>query len=246
MSESAPATVLVVDDDHDARTLVVIGMTALGFNVLEASSGENAVEVLKSSAPDIAIVDRMMPGMSGGELCRRIKALAEGAYIPVLMLTASDQMDDKIAALEGGVDDYLTKPFHLQELQARVKSLLRVREANLRLRAKNEELLAMQEKLVQKERQLLVVQLAGTAAHQLGQPISAILLNCHLLERLPPGDERFKKARDAIRADAYRLSELLEQLKQADPERKKRYHGQTEILELNDIAAKDSHETAKE
>jgi signal transduction histidine kinase len=90
----------------------------------------------------------------------------------------------------------------------------------------------MQEKLVQHERQVVVSQLAGTAAHQLGQPLSAIMLNCHLLERLPSTDERFQKALQAVKADAKRMAELIERLRGVDAKKTEAYHGEARILNL--------------
>lgn len=134
--------------------------------------------------------------------------------------------------MQDGADDYLTKPFHYEELQARVKSQLRIRECSLRLQEKNDELLAMQEKLIQQERQLLVTEFAGTAAHSLGQPLSAIMLNCHLLETLPKEDKKYQQALLAVKNDSRRMAEMLEKLKAIDPEKKQEYYGKTEILDI--------------
>jgi signal transduction histidine kinase len=135
-------------------------------------------------------------------------------------------------ALEEGVDDYITKPFNYQELQARVKALLRMRDLNVALRQKNEELKLMQERLVAQERQLAVGQLAGTAAHQLGQPLSAILLNCYLLEQLPKDDAKFVGALTAIKSDAKRMADMIERLRAVNASEREEYYGDTEILKL--------------
>ena len=163
-------TLLIADDDADTRAIVGSAIQMLGHDFVEAGDGAQALTLATQVKIDLAILDVMMPEMPGTSVCEGIKKLEGGEFIPVLMLTARDSVKDKVTALEGGADDYLTKPFHYQELQARIKALLRVRELNLRLRDKNTELQAMQEKLVQQERQILVAQLAGTAAHQLGQP----------------------------------------------------------------------------
>ena len=141
-------------------------------------------------------------------------------------------MADKVSALEEGVDDYLTKPFHYQELQARVKALLRIRDLTRRLKAKNNELMDMQVALVEQERQLAVHQLAGTAAHQLGQPLSAILLNCDLLEQLPKNDARVIGALAAIKSDAKRMADMIDLLREVKASQREGYYGDTEILKL--------------
>lgn len=148
------------------------------------------------------------------------------------MLTARDSLKDKVSALEGGADDYVTKPFEYRELQARVRAQLRVRQLNLVLQRKNEELQIMQNKIVEQERQLAIGQLAGTAAHELGQPLSAILLNCHLLGKLSSSDEKFLKALENIKSDVKKMSLLIEQLKGADATSTSSYHKGTDILSL--------------
>lgn len=232
MDQHKSQVILVADDDADALNIVTLGLEAMGVTPLKAHDGNEAWELFGTHWPDLAILDLMMPGLEGREVCRRIKDTERGRHVPVLILTSCDTVQDKVSALEGGADDYLTKPFHLQELQARVKALLRMRELNLNLWEKNQQLLAAQEKLVEQERQLLVMQLAGTAAHQLGQPLSAIMLNCHLLEKLPAEDERYKQALLAIKQDARRMAEMIEKLKQVDARKKQNYHGETDILDL--------------
>lgn len=231
--------VLIADDDPDTRSIVANSIELLGHTVLQAVDGTQALSMYSTTPPDVMVLDVMMPGMSGTEVCSQVKSQEEGRYVPVLMLTARDTVRDKVSALEGGADDYLTKPFHYQELQARVKALLRVRELNLDLREKNQQLQEMQERLVQQERQLLVGQLAGTAAHQLGQPLSAIMLNCHLIEQLPPGDARARAAIASIKQDAKRMAELIEELRTVDPQKTEGYYAGTTILGLSKEPPKD-------
>ncbi|MCB0310170.1 MAG: response regulator, partial [Bdellovibrionales bacterium] len=172
--------ILVADDDPDTRAIVSSVVGLLPCEIEEAVDGIDALQKFEKFQPDLAILDIMMPGLNGNQVCQKIKHSQHGGLVPVLMLTARDSVQDKVDSFEIGADDYQTKPFNYQELQARVKALLRVRDLNIKLHAKNLELQAASEKLVEQERQLVVMQLAGTAAHQLGQPLSAILLNCHL------------------------------------------------------------------
>lgn len=231
-AEAAPVTVLVVDDDPDTRSIVSGAVEMLGFRAEEAENGTIAVEFCQREMPDLAVLDVMMPGMDGNQVCRAIRALDGGELVAIVMLTARDTVDAKVASLEGGADDYLTKPFHYRELQARLQALWRVRQLNVRLHQKNLELARMQEKLLEQERKLAIGQLAGTAAHELGQPLAAILLNCHLLETLPPDDSRYRASLAAIGQDARRMAALLEQLRNVDGERKQAYFKGTQILDL--------------
>jgi DNA-binding response OmpR family regulator len=224
--------VLIADDDADTRVIVSSVISILGYSPIVVADGFEAVQSCSEQMPDLVIVDYMMPGLTGLEVCQRLKRQPGGQYVPVLMLTARDTVQDKVSALEEGVDDYLTKPFNYQELQARVKALLRVRDLNVRLQETNAELYRMQERLIEQERQLVVGQLAGTAAHQLGQPLSAILLNCYLLEHLPKDDSKFVGALQSIKGDAKRMADMIGKLRAVDASKKEEYYGETEILSL--------------
>lgn len=224
--------ILVADDDPDTLTIVTGVIEVLGHKVVGAADGRQALDFFHQHQPDLCILDVMMPGMSGTEVCTEIKKEQGGELIPVLMLTARDSIQDKVGAFELGADDYVTKPFNYQELQARVKALLRVRELNLNLSEKNREIQEMQERMVQQERQALVGQLAGTAAHQLGQPLSAIMLNLHLIEALPKEDQRAKGAVMAIKQDSARMAEIIEKLRSVDAAQTRAYFGEDKILDI--------------
>jgi len=227
-------TVLIADDDEDIRSIIESAVGALGFKVIVVTDGLAAIESCDRLLPDLAILDIRMPHTNGLEVCHHIKGLPGGAYVPVLFLTARDGVRDKVDALDGGGEDYLTKPFHYQELQARVRALMRVRELNLALEEKNRQLEEVQAQLIAKERQLVAHQLAGTAAHKLGQPLAAIMLNCHLVETLPTTDERYQKALHAIKLDTRRMVEMIERLKGVDAGKTEQYFGRTEILDIEE------------
>jgi DNA-binding response OmpR family regulator len=226
--------ILIADDDPDSRIVVASVISILGHSPVVVNGGGEAIEECERELPDLAIVDYMMPSLTGIEMCHKLKTIPGGELVPILMLTARDSMQDKISALEEGVDDYLTKPFNYQELRARVKALLRVRDLNLKLVAKNEELKRMQERLVATERQVAVGQLAGTAAHQLGQPLSAIMLNCFLLEKLPKEDPKFMGAIAAVKSDVRRMVEMIDSLRNIKASSREEYFEGTEILKLKD------------
>lgn len=117
---------MVVEDDPAVRTVVADHLRAAGCEVAMHADGEKAWVALSAEMPDLLILDRMIPLIDGDELCRRVRAVSE---VPIIMLTALDGPDHRIAGLERGADDYLGKPFALRELQLRVNSLLR-RSAN--------------------------------------------------------------------------------------------------------------------
>ena len=114
--------ILVVDDDWKMRNLVRIYLKKDGYEVTEAASGDEALQLLSEQAFHLILLDIMMPGMDGWILCRRIR---EHSHVPILMLTARTDMKDKVYGLELGADDYLVKPFEAEELLARVFALIR-------------------------------------------------------------------------------------------------------------------------
>ncbi|MFE7859419.1 response regulator transcription factor [Streptomyces sp. NPDC057403] len=117
--------VLVVDDDAAIRRSLERGLRLSGFAVRTAGSGSDALAAVRDSPPDVLVLDVSMPGMSGIEVCERLRG--DGQDLPVLMLSALDETADRIAGLQAGGDDYLVKPFALQELVLRLRALLRRR-----------------------------------------------------------------------------------------------------------------------
>jgi len=120
-------TILVVDDDSSTRQTLRMTLTEMGFTVVEAARGEEALSLVRVTWFDAVLLDVDMPGMGGVETCRRIRNAV--ARLPILMLTVMDSEDDKVLALDAGADDYITKPFQLRELAARLRSAVRRRVA---------------------------------------------------------------------------------------------------------------------
>jgi two-component system, OmpR family, phosphate regulon response regulator PhoB len=119
------AKVLVVEDEMPLAEMLEYNLEAEGFRVISAESGEEAELIVSEEEPDLIILDWMLPGVSGIELCRRLRARQETRAIPILMLTARGEESDRIRGLSIGADDYVVKPFSLPELMARVKAILR-------------------------------------------------------------------------------------------------------------------------
>jgi two-component system KDP operon response regulator KdpE len=120
-------TILVVDDDKSMRLALQVTLSGMGFTVVDVSRGEEALMLIQLTRFDAVLLDVDIPGMGGLEACRRIRSAI--AHLPILMLTAMDSEDDKVLALDAGADDYITKPFRLRELTARLRSAVRRRNA---------------------------------------------------------------------------------------------------------------------
>jgi diguanylate cyclase (GGDEF)-like protein len=116
---------VIAEDDDSIAHLVAASLGDVGFLCLRARDGEEAVNLVRTELPDLLVLDLMMPKMDGLQVCTRIKADVVLSRIPILMLTSLAGVDDKVAGLEAGADDYLPKPFDLRELVARVKALIR-------------------------------------------------------------------------------------------------------------------------
>ena len=121
------ATILVVEDEPAIQELISYNLELAGYQVLRAESAEQALEMVRTALPDLVVLDWMLPGMSGIDFARRLRADRRTRSVPLIMLTARADEQDKLAGLETGADDYLTKPFSPRELSARVKAVLRRR-----------------------------------------------------------------------------------------------------------------------
>jgi two-component system OmpR family response regulator len=122
-AQSPEARVLVVDDEPNIVELLSMSLRFAGFDVRTASDGESALDVARSFGPDLLVLDVMMPGLNGFDVLRSLRG--GGSRVPVLFLTAKDAPEDKVAGLTLGGDDYVTKPFSLEEVVARIRAVLR-------------------------------------------------------------------------------------------------------------------------
>ncbi|MEU6097880.1 response regulator transcription factor [Streptomyces sp. NPDC047079] len=176
MSEGIrPGAVLVVDDDPAIRRSLERGLRLGGFRVSTAASGAQALAAIRDTPPDVLVLDVSMPGMSGIEVCTRLRD--DGQDLPVLMLSALDETADRIAGLQAGGDDYLVKPFALQELVLRLHALLRRRppaDPDV-LRAPDRDVLRVAD---------LVIDPAARTAHRGGRRLELTRREFELLEVL--------------------------------------------------------------
>lgn len=125
MATSSQPQVLIVEDEHAQREVLAYNLEAEGCHVLQAENGDEALLAVAEHAPDLIILDWMLPHVSGIEICRRLKSRAQTRAIPIIMLSARSEEVDRVRGLETGADDYVVKPYSVVELMARVRTQLR-------------------------------------------------------------------------------------------------------------------------
>src|SRR5437867_13404881 len=121
-SHRMAARLLIVDDDASLVSVLRLALTLEGYELVTAQDGESALKLFSAEHPDLIVLDVALPNLDGFTVCERIRAVSA---VPILMLTARDQVPDRVAGLEHGADDYLVKPFAVEELLARINALLR-------------------------------------------------------------------------------------------------------------------------
>jgi two-component system, OmpR family, phosphate regulon response regulator PhoB len=124
-------TIMVVEDEPAIQDLIQINLQMGGYRVLTHDSAEDAIKGIQNELPDLALLDWMLPGMSGVDLARKLRGDSRTKSLPIILLTAKGEEEDKLKGLESGADDYITKPFSLKELEARIKAVLRRRAPEL-------------------------------------------------------------------------------------------------------------------
>ena len=132
--------ILVVDDNFDNVEIIATRLRFRGYDVIESTNGEEALKAVHAQEPDLILLDVMLPDIDGYEIARRIKGNEDLPFIPIILVTARDSTQDKVTGLDAGADDYLTKPINFPELEARVRSMLRIKALQDELEEKNREL----------------------------------------------------------------------------------------------------------
>ena len=218
--------ILVVDDDSDARDLLDIALASPKYELKLCATGQEALDAYPGFRPDLLILDWHMPDISGVKICKQIKSSCGRTFIPVILLTSLAEIADRVTGLNYGADEYITKPFALPELEARVRAMLRIKILA-------DELKRTQDLVLEKEKQLVAMQVAGAACHELGQPLTTIMLNYKLLNQFSPTDPKFMQALETVVQQCQRMGAILKKLTELSKYKTKPYARDLDIIDLN-------------
>ena len=221
------ANLVICDDDPMIRELLLSALDPSGYDIRLFESGEQAIDACNSQLPDLVLSDIKMPGLSGYEVCRWVKENTNEAFIPVVLLTSLNEVEDTVSGFSCGADEYITKPFAFAELKARIDAMLRIKFLT-------DELKQTQDLLAEKERQIVAMSVAGGAAHELGQPLTTISLNCRLLQSLDAKSEDFASTLQEIESQCGRMKQILDKLGQLTSFKIRNYVGDINIIDLED------------
>jgi two-component system, OmpR family, response regulator len=166
------STILLVDDEESVRKVLTFPLERDGFTVVQAADGEEALRRFSESAPDLVVLDIMLPKLDGLEVCKRLRATSQ---VPIIMLTARDDELDKVIGLELGADDYITKPFSIREFRSRVRALLRRAKAPAHGAGEPEERI---------EAEGLVIDVSRRSVEVRGNPVQLTYVEFELLRTL--------------------------------------------------------------
>jgi DNA-binding response OmpR family regulator len=227
--KTTPPRILVVEDEPQSMHILERILTSNGFDVLTASGGNEAKELLTSSQPiDVVLSDWIMPVIDGVELCKWVKSSDRLRKTFFILVTIREETRDKVTGLDSGADDYVTKPYHEDELVARIRAGLRLQE--------------LQREVIELERKMAVVQVAATAAHEINNPLTGIFGYLDLL-RASVESGATKEALltyiDKISGQAVRVRDTVARLSTLKEVQTKEYLGKQRILDLN--TAKGEH-----
>ncbi len=216
---SPQAVILVVDDSSTNLRLLDRILASRGYSVQLASNGTQGLEFAQANSPDLILLDIMMPGMNGYEVCERLKAAEQTRDIPVLFMSALDATGDKVKAFEAGGEDYVIKPFEHEEVLARVATHLALRKLQKQLKIANRELAMRLEELdvANAELQARNAELdafAHTVAHDLKNPLSNLMGYAEFVSTSYPDlpEQDMRKSLDTIAKTGQKMNSIIQEL----------------------------------
>lgn len=213
--------VLVVDDEATNRKLLkaILADAGEGYVVLEADSGMAALKTIEEEQPDILLLDVMMPGMDGYEVCEKLKSHKKQRNIPVLFITALDANEDMVKCFSSGGADYITKPINAEEIKARVKTHLRIKRA--------------EEEHIESENLRTVQNMVATYNHNMNQPLTVIYSYLNMLTAVTALNDKEYKTLEKIKKELDKINSILQKIQAIQKVEPTDYVGNSGMLKLD-------------
>jgi len=231
VSEPEKKRILIVDDNPDNVDIIrykIERSEAFNLEVVVAFSGEDAIEIAAKEPLDIVLLDVMMPRISGFEVCRRIKENKGGDFLPIIMVTAREDLEAKIQGFAAGADDYIAKPFDHQELEARIKAMLHIKTLQ-------DELQLSRRRLIEAERLAAIGEVAASVNHEINNPLCAIMLNAQLLaEEIERNPESARRRAAKIEENVERIQNITRRIQELKESGTTDYVSGDKMLDLKD------------
>jgi len=226
-----PERILLVEDSPLQAAIISDHLAQRGYTSRWETTLANGLEAIRDSPPDLLILDRILPDGDGGQWCRELKADPAMRDLPIIILTARHKVEERVEGLLGGADDYIPKPYHPEELLARVFGCLRTLALKRELRhkaeelaRKNQELMEAQERIIRMERLAAMGEIGLAIRHEINNPLGTILGYAQLLllqaESLPP---EVRTKLEAISRGAVRIRDVVRRLEEIREERTVEY-----------------------
>lgn len=215
------AKIMIVDDDPNIGLLVEMTLRKKGnFEIVNCSNGEMALAAMEKDKPDLVLLDIMMPGIDGYEVCRIIKGNPETKFISVIILSARREMGDKIKGMDLGADDYIIKPFDPDELLSRVRARLRIQE--------------LEKELIDAKRLQTVLAMAVTLQHEINNPLAGILGNAEMLREWRNLEQaEVDECVRAVGKQAIRIRDLVQKISSVTKVVESTYVGSTMMIDVD-------------
>ena len=230
--------ILIVDDNPDNVEVIKYKLqrsNQFQLEIREAYSGKEAIALASQEPLDIVLLDVMMPNISGFDVCKRIKEIKKEEFLPIILVTAREDIDSKLKGFEAGADDYIAKPFDLQELEARIKSMLHIKELQDKLRDAYTRLSETSEKLVEAERLAAIGAVVASVNHEINNPLCAIVLNAQLLRMdIEKNSGKTGERLDNIEANVARIQRITQRIQELKDSDTTEYVSGEQMLNLED------------
>lgn len=219
------STIMIVDDDANMRLLVEMALRRNGeYKIVGCSSGEAALQMINEEKPNLVLLDIMMPGMNGFDVCKAIKSSEETKFISVIIISSLRDINDKLKGMDTGADDYIVKPFNPDELFGRVKARLRIQE--------------LEAEMVGKKQLETALSMLVTLQHEINNPLAGIIGSAEILSdwrKMSP--EETDRTVKAVNEQSKRIRDVVQKLSNITKVVETTYIGDTKMIDIERSAS---------